>query len=54
MNIRKLIEKLENVAEMSGDEQVVETFCPESLEWYPITFMTYGGDNKVKLYNDEA
>lgn len=54
MNIRKLIEHLEQIAQMSGEDQVVETFCPDSLEWYPVTSMTYGGgDKKVKLYNDE-
>lgn len=54
MNIRRLIERLENIAELSGDQQVVETFCPDTLEWYPVTFIVYGGgDDKVKLYNDE-
>lgn len=54
MNIRILINKLESIARMCGEDQVVETFCPDSLEWYPVTGMTYGGgDDKVKLYNDE-
>lgn len=54
MNIRVLIRKLESIAIMTGEDQVVETFCPDTLEWYPVTGMTYGGgDDKVKLYNDE-
>lgn len=53
MNIRVLINKLETIALMCGEDQVVETFCPDSLDWYPVTGMTYGGDDKVKLYNDE-
>lgn len=54
MNIRVLINKLESIARMRGEDQVVETFCPDSLEWYPVSGMTYGGaDDKVKLYNDE-
>ena len=54
MNIRTLIEKLEMIALMSGEDQVVETFCPDTLEWYGVTNIIYGsGDNVVKLYNDE-
>lgn len=54
MNIRTLINRLESVALMCGEDQVVETFDPDMLEWYAITGLTYGGgDNKVKLYNDE-
>lgn len=54
MNIRTLIKKLELIAVMCGEDQVVETFDPDVLEWYGVTNITYGGgDNKVKLYNDE-
>jgi hypothetical protein len=54
MNIRKLINHLESVAVMCGEDQEVQTFCPDTLEWYGVTGMTYGGgDDKVKLYNDE-
>lgn len=54
MNIRKMIDHLESIARMCGEDQVIETFCPESEEWYPVTCFTYGGgDDKVKLYNDE-
>lgn len=54
MNIRKLIIQLEAMATMSGEDQVVETFCPDALDWYPVTGFTYGGgDKKVRIYNDE-
>lgn len=54
MNIRNLINKLETIALMCGEDQVVQTFCPDTLEWYGVTNITYGGgDNLVKLYNDE-
>ena len=54
MNIRTLINKLESIALMCGEDQIVETFDPDVLEWYGVTNITYGGvDNKVKLYNDE-
>ena len=54
MNIRKLINHLESIAIMCGEDQVVEIFDPEAEDWYPITCMTYGGgENIVKLYNDE-
>lgn len=54
MIIRKLINQLEEIAQLSGDDQVVETFDPDALDWFPITGFTYGGgDNKVKVYNDE-
>lgn len=54
MNIRDLIHHLENMADMCGDEQVVQTWCPEGLDWFPITGFTYGGgDNVIRIYNDE-
>lgn len=54
MNIRTLIKKLEVIALMCGEDQVVEIFDPDAEDWYPISSMTYGGgDNIVKLYNDE-
>lgn len=54
MNIRKLINKLETIALLSGEDQVVQTFDPDMMEWYGVTNITYGGgDNIVKLYNDE-
>lgn len=54
MNIRKLIDKLETIALLCGEDQVVKTFCPESFEWHGVTNIVYGGgDNVVKLYNDE-
>jgi hypothetical protein len=54
MNIRKLIIQLEAIAALSGEDQTVDIFCPEALDWYPITGFTYGGgDNKVRIYNDE-
>lgn len=53
MNIRTLINKLETIALLCGEDQVVQTFDPDCLEWYGVTGITYGGDNIVKLYNDE-
>lgn len=54
MNIRTLINKLESIALMCGEDQIVQTFDPDCLEWYGVTGMTYGGgDDIVKLYNDE-
>lgn len=54
MNIRKLITKLESIALMCGEDQVVQTFCPDAEDWYPITGFTYGGgDDLVRIYNDE-
>lgn len=54
MNIRTLINKLESIAIMCGEDQEVQTFDPDALDWYGVTGITYGGgDNIVKLYNDE-
>lgn len=54
MNIRVLINRLESIATMRGEDQQVQIICPETSEWYGVTNMTYGGgDNIVKLYNDE-
>lgn len=54
MNIRKLIEKLETIALLCGEDQVVQTLCPDSLEWYGVTNIVYGGgQDVVKLYNDD-
>lgn len=54
MNIRKLINKLETIALLSGEDQVVQIFCPEGEDWYDITCITYGcGNDIVKIYNDE-
>lgn len=54
MNIRKLIIHLEMMATQCGDEQIVEIFCPQGDDWYPITGFVYGGgDNKIRIYNDE-
>lgn len=54
MNIRTLINRLESIARMCGEDQVVQTFDPDAKDWYGVTGITYsGGDDIVKLYNDE-
>lgn len=54
MNIRTLINKLETIALLCGEDQKVEILCAESYEWHPVTCMTYGGgEDTVRLYNDE-
>jgi hypothetical protein len=54
MNIRTLINKLETIALLCGEDQTVQTFDPDVADWYGVTTITYGGgDNIVKLYNDE-
>lgn len=53
MNIRTLINKLETIALLCGEDQVIQTFDPDVSEWYGVTNITYGGDGIVKLYNDE-
>lgn len=54
MNIRVLINRLESIAIMCGEDQKVQIICPETSDWYGVTRMTYGGgDDIVKLYNDE-
>ncbi|AEO14583.1 hypothetical protein MT_57037 [Pseudomonas phage phiPto-bp6g] len=54
MNIRKLINKLESIALMCGEDQTVQTFDPDMAEWYGVTNIVYGGgDDIVRLYNDE-
>lgn len=55
MNIRKLINQLEEIAELAGDDQIVYTWCPDGEDWFPITGFTYGGgDNIIQIYNDEG
>lgn len=54
MNIRTLINKLETIAYMCGEDQVVLSFDPDVGDWYAVTGLTYGGgDDIVKIYNDE-
>jgi hypothetical protein len=54
MNIRKLINKLESIAIMCGEDQCVQIFCPDAIGWFGVSSMTYGGgDDVVRLYNDE-
>lgn len=54
MNIRDLINHLERIAELSGENQFVKIIDPDDCEWYGVTGMTFGGgDNIVRLYNDE-
>lgn len=54
MNIRTLINKLESIALLCGEDQEVQTFDPDVMEWYGVTNIVYGGgQNVVKLYNDE-
>lgn len=54
MNIRNLITHLEQIAKLSGEEQVVEIFDPDALDWFPITGFLYGGgDNVVRIYTEE-
>lgn len=53
MNIRKMIKYLERIAEMSGDDQVVQTWCPDGEGWFAATGFVYGGDDKlVRIDND--
>jgi hypothetical protein len=55
MNIRDLIDNLEDMVVQCGENQVVEIWCPEGEDWFPITGFTYGGgENIVRIYNDEA
>lgn len=54
MNIRILINKLETIARLCGEDQEVQIFCPDSEDWFGVTNITYGsGNDIVKLYNDE-
>lgn len=54
MNIRDLIDKLEFITTLCGEDQEVHTFDPDMGEWYGVTNIVYGGgDNIVQIYNDE-
>jgi hypothetical protein len=50
MTVEQLIEMLKG----AHPKDIVEIFEVETVDWEPITGMTYGGnDHKVRLYTDE-
>jgi len=50
MNIRDLIDNLEDMVVQCGENQVVEIWCPEGEDWFPITGFTYGGDGSSSIF----
>jgi len=53
MTVDDLIERLQTIKKFGHGDDVIEAFDPDAEEWLPISCLTYGEGDPVRIYTDD-